>query len=49
MKKLLLTLVLVLTFTLASAQSEFTRIYTKICVIQKDKEPQWKSAENKFI
>jgi hypothetical protein len=49
MKKLLLTLLLVFSFNLASAQTEFTRIYTKICTIEKDKEPQWKSAENKFI
>jgi hypothetical protein len=49
MKKLLLTLLLLLSFTLASAQYEFTRIYTKICTIEKDKEPQWKTAENKFI
>jgi hypothetical protein len=49
MKKLLLTLLLLLSFTLTSAQTEFTRIYTKICTIEKDKEPQWKSAENKFI
>lgn len=49
MKKLLLTLLLLLSFTLASAQTEFTRIYTKICTIEKNKEPQWKSAENKFI
>lgn len=49
MKKLLLTLVLLLSFTLASAQTEFTRIYTKICTIEKDKTPEWKFAENKFI
>lgn len=49
MKKLLLTLLLVFSFTLASAQSEFTRIYTKMCTIEKDKTPEWKSAENKFI
>ena len=49
MKKLLLTLVLVLTFTLASAQSEFTRIYTKICAIEEGKSPEWKYGENKFI
>lgn len=39
MKKLILTLVLLLSFTLASAQTEFTRIYTKIYTIEKDKEP----------
>lgn len=49
MKKLLLTLLLVFSFTLVSAQTEFTRIYTKICTIEKEKEPQWKYAENKFI
>lgn len=49
MKKLILTLVLLLSFTLASAQTEFTRIYTKICTIEKDKEPKWNNAENKFI
>jgi hypothetical protein len=49
MKKLILTLLLLLSFTLTSAQTEFTRIYTKICTIEKNKEPQWKSAENKFI
>lgn len=49
MKKILLTLLLVFSFTLVSAQSEFTRIYTKICTIEKDKAPQWKDAENKFI
>ena len=49
MKKLLLTLVLLLSFTLASAQTEFTRIYTKICTIEKDKTPKWDNAENKFI
>lgn len=49
MKKLLLTLLFVLSFTLASAQTEFVRIYTNICTIEKDKTPEWKSAENKFI
>jgi hypothetical protein len=34
---------------LASAQTEFTRIYTKICTIEKDKTPKWDNAENKFI
>jgi hypothetical protein len=49
MKKLLLTLLLLFSFTLASAQTEFTRIYTKICTVEKDKEPKWNNAENKFI
>jgi hypothetical protein len=49
MKKLLLTLLFVLSFTLVSAQTEFVRIYTNICTIEKDKTPEWKSAENKFI
>lgn len=49
MKKLLLTLLLLLTFSLVSAQTEFTRNYTNICVVEKNKEPQWKVADNKFI
>lgn len=49
MKKLLLTLLLVFSFNLTSAQTEFTRIYTKICTIEKGKDPQWKYSENKFI
>jgi len=49
MKKLLLIILLLFTVTLASAQSQFTRIYSKVCVIRKDKEPQWNSAENKII
>jgi hypothetical protein len=49
MKKLLLTMLLLFTVTLASAQSQFTRNYTKICVIRKDKTPQWDYAENKII
>ena len=49
MKKLLLTLLLVFSFTLVSAQTEFTRIYTKICAIETGKDPQWKYGENKFI
>lgn len=49
MKKLLLTLLLVFSFTLASAQTEFTRIYSNICTIEKGKTPEWKLAENKFI
>lgn len=49
MKKFLLTLLLVFSFTLVSAQTEFTRIYTKICTIEKDKTPKWNDAENKFI
>ena len=49
MKKLLLTMLLLFTVTLVSAQSQFTRIYSKICVIRKDKEPKWDSAENKII
>lgn len=49
MKKLLLTMLLLFTVTLVSAQSQFTRIYSKICVIRKDKEPKWDSTENKII
>jgi hypothetical protein len=49
MKKLLLTMLLLFTVTLASSQSQFTRNYTKICVIRKDKEPKWESVENKII
>jgi hypothetical protein len=49
MKNLLLTMLLLFTVTISSAQSQFTRIYSKICVIKKDKEPQWNSAENKII
>jgi hypothetical protein len=49
MKKLLLTMLLLFTVTLTSAQSQFTRNYSKICVIRKDKAPQWESAENKII
>jgi len=49
MKKFLLTLLLVFSFTLVSAQTEFTRIYTKICTIEKGKTPDWRYAENKFI
>jgi len=49
MKKLLLTMLLLFTVTLTFAQSQFTRNYTKICVIRKDKEPKWEAAENKII
>jgi len=49
MKKLLFTLLLLFSFALVSAQTEFTRIYTKICTIEKGKEPKWNDAENKFI
>ena len=49
MKKLLLTMLLLFTVTITSAQSQFTRIYSKICVIRKDNSPEWKSAENKLI
>lgn len=49
MKKLLLTMLLLFTVTLTFAQSQFTRNYTKICVIRKDKEPKWEYAENKII
>lgn len=49
MKKFLLTLLLVLSFTLVSAQTEFTRTYTKTCTIEKDKAPLWRDATNKFI
>jgi hypothetical protein len=49
MKKLLLTMLLLFTVTLTFAQSQFTRNYTKICVIKKDKTPQWNYAENKII
>ena len=42
-------MLLLFTVTLVSAQSQFTRIYSKICVIRKDKEPKWDSAENKII
>ena len=48
MKKLLLTMLLLFTVTIASAQSQFVRNYTKIFVIRKDKEPKWESTEKKI-
>lgn len=49
MKKLLLTILLLFTVTLTFAQTQFSRNYTKICVIKKYKTPQWNDAENKII
>ena len=49
MRKLLFTLLLLLTVSITFAQSEFRRNYTKILVIKDNKKGDWEFGSNNFV